>query len=133
MSVPFPAIQPTACKFTAPQYAITETRAQSGVRSYRLWSNKPSDAVLELDFTNISNNAAGRIVDCYLAAKGTLTAVTLPSIVFNGVDDQALLRSMSQSGMQWFFLNESPPTVERIPGRRASVSVQLRAELRIQG
>lgn len=132
MSVLFPAIQPTACKFTAPQYAVGESRSQSGVRSYRLWSSLPSDAVLELQFTNISNIDASKIVDCYLLAKGPLEQVRFPQIIFNGIEDLDLLRILGQADARWFFLNQSAPTVERVPGRRASVSVQLRSELRIQ-
>jgi len=131
MTVQFPSIQPTACKFTAPQYPVTETRAQSGVRSYRLWSNLPSDAVLELGFTNISNTDAAKIVECYLIARGPLERVVFPLVIFNGIQDPGLLRILGQTETQWFFLNQSTPTVERVPGRRASVSVQLRAELRI--
>jgi hypothetical protein len=131
MTVNFPAVQPTACKFTPPQYPVTETRAQSGVRSYRLWGNLPSDAVLELQFTNISDFNAGAIVESYLAAKGPLEQVILPAIIFNGIEDETLLQILSQTSTQWFFVNQSAPTVERVPGRRSSVSVQLRAELRI--
>jgi hypothetical protein len=132
MSVNFPSIQPTACKFTAPQFPVTETQSQSGVRSYRLWGSLASNATLELEFTNISNNSAADIVNCYTNAKGPLIQVVLPAIIFNGLSGTNLEQVLSQANGPWYFVGQSAPTVERVPGRRASVSVQLRAELRIQ-
>jgi hypothetical protein len=132
MTVNFPAISPTACSFTPPEWPITESRSQSGVRSYRIWANKPSDALLDLGFENISERDGFRIVRAHSSAKGPIDDVTLPSAIFSGIEDENLLDFISQnsSGLSWHFINGEPPVLERVPGRRYSTRVRLRAELR---
>ena len=132
MSVSFPVIQPTGCSFTPPEWAITESRSQSGVRSYRIWASKPSDALLDLSFENISEANALAIVQTHTSAKGPIEALILPSILFSGITSQLFINifSQSQSGLSWHFVNGEPPAIERVPGRRYSTRVRLRAELR---
>lgn len=132
MTVKFPEIKPTSCSFTPPQWPITESRSQSGVRSYKIWSSKPSDGLLDLGFENIPENHAFRIIRTHLLAKGPIEDILLPSIVFHGIEDEGLLDFMSQkeSGLFWYFVNGEPPVLERVPGRRYTTRVRLRAELR---
>lgn len=132
MTVAFPAIHPTGCSFTPPSWTITESVSQSGVRSYRVWSNKPTDAVLDLTFTNITEAQAKGILDAYTAAKGNLEDLSIPSVVFTGIQDVTFRQLFAQegTGLLWYFIAGQPPTVERVPGRRYSTRVSLRAELR---
>lgn len=132
MTVNFPEIQPTTCSFTPPSFPITESSSQSGVRSYRIWSSKPSDGILDLGFENITEANADLILTAYIDAKGPVDQLLLPPIIFSGMTNPSLLEKFSQSasGLGWFFLNGEPPPMERVPGRRLSTRVRLRAELR---
>jgi hypothetical protein len=132
MSVSFPSIQPTGCSFTPPEWAITESRSQSGVRSYRIWASKPSDALLDLSFENISEANALAIVQAHTSARGPIEALILPLVLFSGITNQLFINifSQSQSGLSWHFVNGEPPAIERVPGRRYTTRVRLRAELR---
>jgi hypothetical protein len=132
MTVNFPSIHPTTCSFTPPEWSITESRSQSGVRSYRIWANKPSDALLDLGFDNISETNAFAISQSYVDARGPIEDLILPSILFSGIGNTTFIDIFSQanSGLAWHFIVGEPPVVERVPGRRYSVKVRLRAELR---
>ena len=132
MTTSFPSIHPTSCSFTPPEWSITESRSQSGVRSYRIWANKPSDALLDLGFDNISEANALAISQAYINAKGPIDDLSLPSILFSGINSTTFVDIFSQanSGLTWHFVAGEPPVVERVPGRRYSVKVKLRAELR---
>lgn len=132
MSVNFPEIHPTGCVFTPPEWAITESRSQSGVRSYRIWASRPSDAILDLTFENISQIDAFAILQAHASARGAIEDLILPSILFSGITDQGFANLFSQagSGLSWHFVNGEPPAIERVPGRRCTTRVRLRAELR---
>jgi hypothetical protein len=88
--------------------------------------------LLDLSFENISEENAFAIVQAHASAKGPIEALVLPSILFSGIVDQLFVNifSQSQSGLSWHFVNGEPPAIERVPGRRYSTRVRLRAELR---
>lgn len=132
MSVTFPSIQPTSCNYTPPEFPFTTSVSQSGVRSYRLWGNKASDALLDIEFRNISEANGAAILDAFKQAKGPIEPLTLPSIIFSGLSNAGLIAELSQSTAIWYFDRDSPPSLERVPGRKVSVTVQLRTELRLQ-
>lgn len=132
MTTSFPAVHPTSCSFTPPEWSITESRSQSGLRSYRIWASKPSDALLDLGFDNISEGNALAISQAYINAKGPIDDLNLPPVLFSGINSVTFVNIFSQvnSGLTWHFVTGEPPVVERVPGRRYSVKVKLRAELR---
>ena len=132
MTVAFPAIQPTDCAFTPPEFPFTTSVSQSGVRSYRLWGNKASDALLDIKFQNTSEANGAAILNAFKLAKGPVEPLSIPSIIFSGISDSGLIAEISQAGANWYFDRDNPPTIERVPGRRVSVAVKLRTELRIQ-
>ena len=132
MTVQFPAIQPTAHEFTAPEWPVTQRRAQSGVRSVRQWGDKASDGTMTLTFANITQAAAAAITAAHDAARGIVDDVLLPPIVFKAVDDPAALAMLSAPGpgLRWYFTG--PPQGSRVPGgKRMTMRVELRAELRL--
>jgi hypothetical protein len=133
MTVQFPAIQPTEDEFSGPQWPVTATRSQSGVRSVRLWGDKPSDAGMALTFANITQAAAGQIGRAYEAAKGTIEDVSFPTVVFKNLSDPDLLEFIGRStttGMKWYFTG--PPSGSRVPGgKRVTLRCEFRAELRL--
>lgn len=130
MAVTFPAITPTSRSFAAPVYPVTTYRSQSGVSIRRLWASSPSNARLSLTFSNISDDNAKLILDCYKNALGSVDALTLPSAVFSGADT-ALATFMSSPDLvlTWHFADDSPPKVDSVVPGRSSVSLELIASL----
>jgi len=133
MAVAFPNIEPTSRNFTAPRWPTTGLTTQSGVTTRRLWGSKPTQAQLQLQFSNITDDNAALIVGAYNEAQGAVTDLILPSAIFNGASTNLrgwLDTTSTNAGMLWFF-TEEPPTVESVAPNRSSVRVNLVAELRL--
>ena len=133
MAVAFPNIEPTSRNFTAPRWPTTGLTTQSGVTTRRLWGSKPTQAQLQLQFSNITDDNAALIVGAYNEAQGAVTDLILPSAIFNGASSNLrgwLDTTSTNAGMLWFF-TEEPPTVESVAPNRSSVRVNLVAELRL--
>lgn len=133
MAITFPSIEPTSRSFTAPRWPTSGLTTQSGVTTRRLWGSRPSQAQLQLQFSNVSDDNAALIVQAYHDAKGATTDLTLPAIIFNGASGNLtgwLNTASTGAGMKWFFAEE-PPTVESVAPNRSSVRVNLVAELRL--
>jgi hypothetical protein len=133
MTVTFPTLEPTARSFTAPRWPTSGITSQSGVTTRRLWGSRPSQARLNLSFDNISDDNAGLIVAAYNSAKGAITELTLPNVLFNGASAALtgwLNTTSTGAGTKWFFAEE-PPTVDSVAPGRSSVRVALVAELRL--
>lgn len=133
MAVAFPSVEPTSRSFTAPRWPTSGLTTQSGVTTRRLWGSRPTQAELQLQFSNITDDNAALIVKAYNDAKGATTDLTLPPAIFNGAsaDLKGWLDTTSTgAGMLWFF-TEEPPTVESVAPNRSSVRVNLVAELRL--
>jgi hypothetical protein len=85
-------------------------------------------------FANIPHEAGAEILGCYATASW-IESLTLPPIIFNGVGAELLaLISSAGSGLSWYFVKGSPPTLQRVKGsggRLVTVQVRLRAELRL--
>ena len=133
MAITFPSIEPTSRSFTAPRWPTSGLTTQSGVTTRRLWGSRPSQAQLQLQFNNITDDNTALIIKAYNDAKGATTDLTLPSVLFNGASTDLanwLNTSSTGAGMKWFFAEE-PPTVESVAPNRSSVRVSLVAELRL--
>lgn len=133
MAITFPSIEPTSRSFTAPRWPTSGLTTQSGVTTRRLWGSRPSQAQLQLQFSNVSDDNAALIVQAYHDAKGATTDLALPAIIFNGASGNLtgwLNTASTGAGMRWFFAEE-PPTVESVAPNRSSVRVNLVAELRL--
>jgi len=132
MTVQFPEIQPTAHEYVAPKWPITESVAQSGVRSVRLWGSRAADGGMSLTFQNITHGSAAQIFRAHTQAKGRIDDLSLPEIIFNNITDERLLEFLQTMGpgLRWYFASE--PQGNRVPGgKRQTVRVELRAELRL--
>lgn len=128
MTIQFPAVQPTAHEFGEPSWPVTERRAQSGVRSIRQWGDKASDAPMTLTFDNITQAVYAQIKAAYMAARGPTEDIAFPAIVGKNLDQADLLDP--GPGLRWYFLGE-PQGSRSQGGKRISVKVQFRAELRM--
>lgn len=99
-----------------------------------MWANKPSDALLDLQFSNISEASAEAVMAAYTSSRAGLDDLSIPPIIFSGIQSQAFIDLLSQNGtgLRWYFVYDSPPVVERVPGRRYVIRVLIRAEFRYQ-
>lgn len=132
MTIQFPAIQPTNHEFVAPEWPVTESRSQGGVRSVRLWGSQPSDAGMVLSFANKTQAEGAAIIKAHGDTKSRIEDVAFPAIVIKGVSDPDLLALLRDGGpgLRWYFVG--PPQLNRVPGgRRVTVRVEFRAELRL--
>lgn len=134
MGIPFPSIQPSSRRFVPPRWATTNNKAQSGVVSKRLWSNKPSEAQLNLSFNNVKDETADSIWSAYIMAKGSVSELDLPAELFQGVTgslSSRLQEYIVQDGLKWFFKDDDPPEIESVAPGICNVRVNLSAELRM--
>lgn len=134
MSVSFPSIQPTSRRFTPPVWPISDSTSRNGVRSYRLWGSRPGNGVLNLGFNNITDVNTVAILDAYYAAKGPLTDLSLPDIIFKGASFELsnwMKLVPTGFGIYWYFASEGPPEVDSVAPNTSNVQVQLTAELRL--
>jgi hypothetical protein len=97
----------------------------------RRYGDKPSDAILQLGFANISNSQADSIRAAFDSAFGGVDSITLPSIIFKG-DTQLQARSTAllALGLRWFFIDEEEPRIQSVIPGISTASCRLRAELR---
>lgn len=122
----FPAVTPTSMDFTAPEFPVKANTSLSGVVSRRIFGNRGSRATLSMNFDNLADSVAVEFLDAWNSSKGQLTALSLPSIVFDGAD--ALLSAYLSDGgdsLAWHFAE--PPQLQRVAPGISSVRVSLEA------
>lgn len=122
----FPAVAPTSMDFTAPEFPVRTNSSLSGVVSRRIFGNRGSRAVLNMNFDNISDDVASQFFDAWNTGRGTLDGLTVPSVVFDGASS-ALFSYLSDGGdgLMWHFAE--PPRLERVAPGISSVRVVLEA------
>lgn len=131
MPVAFPAIQPTGRSFTGGRWPNSGSRAQDGTRTVRRYGDKPSDAMLQLQFANISTTQADQIRAAFDAAFGGVDTLTVPAIIFKGdLQMEARSNALLALGLRWCFIDEEEPDIQSVVPGIATASCRLRAELR---
>lgn len=132
MPFTFPSITPSDMTFVPPEFPVGEDTSLGGVSILRRYGNKPVDARLTLEFSNIPNSIVAEIIGGHLQCKGVDYAI-LPDILFAGAGPEleVFLNSSAYSGLTWHFVQGSPPRVSRVQGGASvsSLSVELRARL----
>lgn len=131
MPVDFPTIQPTSRRFTGGKWPNSGSRSQDGTRTKRRWGDKPSDAMLDLQFANIFTTQADLIDAAFDAAFGGIDYVELPALIFKG-DTGMLARSdaLLALGLRWYFIDEEPPDRQSVVAGITTVACRLRCEIR---
>jgi hypothetical protein len=132
MTILFPEVQPTDAQFIAPEVPTTESQSYAGVRSVRSWGSLAVDGGLDLQFDNITQADAAAIVRAHRLARSNVEDLELPAILFKNLDPELLDEVAAIGGaLRWYFIKGAPPKHVRAKGgRRMSLNVQLRAELR---
>jgi len=122
----FPALTPSSMEFTAPEFPVKANTALSGVVSRRIFGNRSSRAVLNMNFDNLADDVAVEFLNAWKDARGQLDTLTVPSIVFDGAD-AALIAFIADGGddLAWHFAE--PPQLQRVKPGISSVSTVLEA------
>lgn len=128
MPILFPPLRPSARSFTTADYPVSIPEYAPGIVFPRLWGQTPSNALMQLTFTNIPDDDAVAILDSYVASKGGFHPLTMPPEITSGIDlEELALRVSCDSYLLWHF-SEAPKVDSGIPGI-SNVAVSLVATL----
>jgi hypothetical protein len=132
MPVTFPNVTPAEMTFTPPEYPVGEDTSLGGVSITRRYGNRPVDARLSMEFSNIPNSIIAQIIAAHNNCK-SVDSLILPDLLFQGAEEdlKQFLNASAYQGLTWHFVQGSPPRVSRAQGgaQVGNVSVELRAKL----
>ncbi len=120
----FPSLRPTGRSVTQGQYAVKRFTSIAGTGTTRVYGSQPFNASISLQFNNISDNDALAIVNTYEDARGSKEALTLPTVLWEGMTDA--LRVKLQRDYAWRFA-EQPQLTSGPPGI-SSIAVKLEGQ-----
>lgn len=124
MSTPFPSITPSSRKVQQGQYAVRRFSSIAGTGTTRVYGSQPFNSSMDLEFANISDEQAQLIMDAYEAARGSYDALTLPDVLWEGVE--AGLKNKLQRDYIWRFAD--PPTIASVVPGFSSISLTLEGQ-----
>lgn len=130
MPVAFPTLRPTERDYLPPEFAVSSIRSQSGVTSKRLWGSQPSNAELNLGFRVLSSDNAAALVNAWLATKGGIDYLILPSAILSGTGANLAAVILPSTGtLRWTFAER--PQIGFMAPVWCSAKVRLVGELRL--
>jgi hypothetical protein len=128
MSVPFPAIKPSARNFKQGTFPIKVYRALSGATVKRSFGNRAFGCELQLEFENIPDASAALVLKHYNDTQAGFERFTLSNELFAGMTTELRGYAESASTIRWEYA--SPPSVSSVaPGNINTVQVNLIGEL----
>jgi len=100
----FPEIVPSEVQFSPPKHMVSEHIMQTGEVEVHLWADSNSGAVLDLDYTNISDAQAELVMKVYDSAYEAGKHTILPLAMLTGINT-SLASYMLQGGKnaRWYF------------------------------
>jgi hypothetical protein len=128
MSVPFPAIKPSARNFKQGSFPTKVYRALSGATVKRSFGNRAFGFELQLEFQNISDVSAALILKHYSDTQGGFQRFTLSNELFIGMTTELRGYAESTSTIRWEYAS-APDVTSVAPGNRNTVRVNLVGEL----
>jgi hypothetical protein len=128
MTVPFPAITPSARNFKQGTFPTKTYRALSGATIKRNFGNRAFGFELQLEFQNISDASAALILKHYSDTQGGFQRFTLSNELFAGMTAELRGYAESASTIRWEYAG-SPDVSSVAPGNRNTVQVKLVGEL----
>jgi len=108
----FPNIRPSSRRYTPGNFPQTEFRAQNGALTILRYGNKRVDSTLSLEFRNILDSEAKKIIDNYINVNSDLDTVTfLSTNAGAGISDAGFLNYIKEqeTGLSWRYAG--PPQV----------------------
>lgn len=130
--VSFPDIIPSSMDFTPPRFAVGSQVSIGGVSSRRKFSNKQYDGRLAVEFRNIPNSTCAQVLLVCIQSKGLAPIAFQPSFFRGAGNDLKLFLDCSAyPGLLWYFLEDSPPRINRVEGAAeiSNLSLELAARL----
>lgn len=128
MPIPFPPLRPTSRAYTTADYPVASPEFAAGIAYPRLWGQTASNAVLQLQFDNITDAQAVAILSSYAASRGGFHPLTLPPEIVSGIELLDLRYKIANTNYLLWHYAEPPKVEARIPGI-SSVTVSLVATL----
>ena len=137
----FPHIVPTTRSFTMGDYPSKTYRSLSGSVFRRSFGNRQTGYTLDMTFRNIGDSEGGtgellknsgtaeEILNHYQDADGTLESFTLPTRIFDGMDNDLESIIRDPASISWRYA--VPPQVQSVRPNMSTVTVRLIGELEV--
>lgn len=123
-----PSTVPTTRSFQPPSYKIEKTMAFNGRAVRQVMCSKPSEALLNLEYINISDAAAAAVLLAYEESYGSMLTFHLPPEVYTGAGAELLnYIRLTNSSLKWHYADK--PSVEAVTKGVCNLNVQLRARI----
>lgn len=123
-----PSTAPTTRSFQPPSYRVEKTTAMNGRVVRQIMCSKPSDALLTLEYVNVSDTYAEEVLTAYDQSYGTRFGFALSPEVLRGAGTDLLnYINLNGSNLKWYYA--SAPSVESVIKGICNLSVQLRGKL----
>lgn len=129
-AVAFPALRPTGRSYTPGTYAVNEFKALNGATTRLLYSNRRSDAELDLEFQNITDANAALILANYERVGPTGDWVSFTSndgALGSRAGLTAYLQESGGSGLRWRYAG--PPEVQSVQPGYSTVRAKFVGQL----
>jgi hypothetical protein len=130
--VQFPGIIPSSMDFVAPRFPVGSDTSLGGVSSRRKFGNRQYDGRLTVEFRNISNYLCAQVLLTCINSKG-LAPIAFYESFFRGAGDdlKPFLDGSAYPGLLWYFIEDSPPRINRVEGGAevSNMSMELAARL----
>lgn len=127
VAIPFPAgIKPTGRSYNPGRYPMAEFRSINGATTRMLYSNRRSDAELDLQFQNITDGDAAAILVNYerVAPTGDWVSFSSGNGALGAEATLATyLKENGGSGLRWRY--NGPPDVRSVVPGRSTVQVKF--------
>ena len=126
-AVAFPAIKPTSRSYSPGTYPSAEFKALNGATTRMLFGNRRSDAELDLEFSNISDDNAALILQHYERVVPSDDWVSFPAGTAGASAALAGFMQENTSGLRWRY--SGPPDVRSVIPGRSTVQVTFVGQL----
>jgi hypothetical protein len=130
--VQFPDITPSSMDFVAPRFPVGSDTSLGGVSSRRKFGNRQYDGRLTVEFRNISNYLCAQVLLTCINSRG-LAPIAFYESFFRGAGDdlRLFLDGSAYPGLLWYFIEDSPPRINRVEGGAevSNMSMELAARL----
>jgi hypothetical protein len=123
-----PPFAPTNMSFEAPRYGIERVYAMSGGATRKLMCSRPSNAMLTIDYENISDVDARRVADAYDESYGERYGFFLPDeLLASATPAVANYIRLTGTLNKWYF--EERPVIQSVFKGVSTLTVQLKSRI----
>lgn len=130
--VQFPDIIPSSMDFTPPRFPVSSETSIGGVTTRRKFSNRQYDGRLVVEFRNIANTICADTLIRHIETRGLAPVIFYDNFFLGaGQELKPFLDCTAYQGLMWYFIEESPPRINRVEGGAAvsNMSIEFAAKL----